>query len=90
MSIKQFFALIGFGFVLVWAAVGLGTAVLCLIGAAVFAALAGIVEGDVDLAEVQDRVRQGRQQVSSAVSASAAPPPPPPPRPAPVRARRVR
>ncbi|HZG34855.1 MAG TPA: hypothetical protein VEY87_03335 [Gaiellaceae bacterium] len=46
----------------VWIAVGFGSAVLCLVGAAVFYAAVLLVRGDVDLAEVQTRLggRGGR------------------------------
>jgi len=93
MSLKQFFALLGFAFVVVWAAIGLGTAILCLLGAGVFAALGAVVSGQIDLAAVQERVRQGREEVASVVAPAPGPPSPtyaPPPPPAPVRARRVR
>jgi len=55
---KQFFALLGFAFVAAWIAFGFGDAVLCLLGAAVFAALAAIAQGELDLGEVQSRLRQ--------------------------------
>ena len=91
MSLKQFFALLGFAFVVVWSAIGLGTAILCLLGAGVFATLGAVITGQIDLAVVQERVRQGREEVASVVSpARPSTPYAPPPPPAPVRARRVR
>jgi hypothetical protein len=59
MTLKQYLGLLGFLFVAAWAGFDLGVALLCLLGAALFAGAAAIVQGDVDLAEVQDRVRTG-------------------------------
>lgn len=62
MTSSQFAAALGFAFVGVWIAMGFGSAVLCLVGAAVFYAVVLLVRGDVDLAEVQSRLggRGGR------------------------------
>ncbi|MEJ7568497.1 MAG: hypothetical protein WKF41_09565 [Gaiellaceae bacterium] len=62
MTSSQFAAALGFAFVAVWIAMGFGSAVLCLAGAAVFYAVVLLVRGDVDLAEVQSRLggRGGR------------------------------
>ncbi len=62
MTPSQFAAALGFAFVAVWIAMGFGSAVLCLVGAAVFYAVVLLVRGDVDLAEVQSRLggRGGR------------------------------
>ncbi len=57
MNLKQFLALIGFLFVFSWIAFSFGEAILCLVGAGVFYALAAFLQGDLDLAEVQARVR---------------------------------
>ena len=59
MTIKQFSALLGFLFVAVWIAQNLGYALLCLVGAALFGAIAAIVEGELDLGELQGRLRRG-------------------------------
>lgn len=59
MTTRQFFALVGFLFVAVWVAAGFGAALLCLVGAALFAAVAAIVEGELDLGELQDRLPRG-------------------------------
>lgn len=58
MSLKQFAAFIGFAFVAVWIGFDFGDAVLCLVGAAVFYAGAGVALGEVDLAGVQDRLQR--------------------------------
>lgn len=62
MTSSQFAAALGFAFVAVWIAMGFGSAVLCLVGAAVLYAVVLLVRGDVDLAEVQSRLggRGGR------------------------------
>lgn len=62
MTSSQFAAALGFAFVVVWIGMGFGSAVLCLVGAAVFYAVVLLVRGDVDLAEVQSRLggRAGR------------------------------
>ena len=58
MITKQFATALGFAFVAAWAAFGFGDAILCLIGAAVFAAAAAFWQGELDLAELQERVSQ--------------------------------
>ena len=69
---RAFAAAIGFAFVAAWIAFSFGEAILCLLGAAVFWAVAAVIEGDVDLGELQSRLR-GRDEASSM--------PPPQPRP---------
>ncbi|UJA19091.1 hypothetical protein HJD18_01965 [Thermoleophilia bacterium SCSIO 60948] len=58
---NQFAALLGFLFAAVWAIAGLGDAVLCLLGAAAFTAIAAYMRGELDLGEVGDRL-QGSQR----------------------------
>jgi hypothetical protein len=48
-------AILGFAFVAAWIGFNLGYAVLCLLGAGVFYALAGVAAGNVDLGELQER-----------------------------------
>ena len=55
MTSTQFAAVLGFAFVAVWIAVGFGSAVLCLVGAAGFYAAVLFLRGDLDLAELQSR-----------------------------------
>jgi hypothetical protein len=57
MTRSQHLALLGFAFVAAWAAFGVGTALLCVAGAALFAAAGAVLDGDLDLGELQDRVR---------------------------------
>jgi hypothetical protein len=56
MTDRHFAALMGFAFVAAWVTLNFGYALLCLIGAGVFYALAAVLEGDIDLGELQSRV----------------------------------
>jgi len=58
MNTRHLAALLGFAFVAAWIALNFGYALLCLIGAGVFYALAAVLEGDIDLGELQSRVSQ--------------------------------
>jgi hypothetical protein len=58
MNTRHLAALLGFAFVAAWIALSFGYALLCLIGAGVFYALAAVLDGDVDLGELQSRVTQ--------------------------------
>lgn len=53
---KYLAAILGFAFVAAWIRFGFGDAVLCLLGAAIFYAVASFLEGDLDLAELQGRL----------------------------------
>jgi hypothetical protein len=55
---KQYAALVGFLFAVVWIALGFGDAVLCLIGAGAFYGAAAVVLGELDLGEVQRRLQR--------------------------------
>jgi len=61
MTPRQFAALLGFLFAAAWTGFGFGEAILCLVGAGVFAGLlyAGeaFLRGDIDLGDVQSRLR---------------------------------
>jgi hypothetical protein len=59
MTTRQFAALLGFGFVAAWIALNFGYAILCLAGAASFYGAAAVVQGEVDLGELQRRLRGG-------------------------------
>ncbi len=56
MTPQQFSALLGFLFVAAWAALSLGDAILCLIGAAIFYAASGVYRGELDIGELQQRI----------------------------------
>ncbi len=68
MTTRQFAALLGFLFAAAWIGFGFGDAILCLVGAGVFAGLlyAGeaLLRGDIDLGDVQSRVRSAAPQTS--------------------------
>ena len=70
---KNLAAILGFAFVGIWIASDFGDAVLCLLGSAVFYAVASFLEGDFDLADIQGRLRSDDPN-------PAAPPPRPRPR----------
>jgi hypothetical protein len=59
MTTKQFTGVLGFGFVAAWIALNVGYAILCLVGAVVFYGAAVVLQGEVDLGEVQRRLRSG-------------------------------
>lgn len=56
MSSKQFATLLGFLFVAAWVGFSFGEAVLCLLGGGLFYVIAGLVQGDLDLGDLQSRV----------------------------------
>jgi hypothetical protein len=60
LNSQQLAALLGFLFVAAWAALGLGDAVLCLLGAAVFGAAAAFYSGELDLTGLQQRASASR------------------------------
>jgi len=68
MNQKPMLAALGFAFTAAWIGFNFGYAVLCLVGAAVFYAAGSFAQGDLDVAEVQDRLRgtgQGGSRVAS-------------------------
>ena len=72
---KYLAAVLGFAFVAAWIAFSFGDAILCLLGAALFYAVASFLEGDLDLADLQSRLP------SSRTTTPTAPPTRPRPRP---------
>ncbi len=56
MSLKQYLGLLGFLFVAAWIAFNLGDAILCLVGAAIFAIGGALLQGEIDVAALQTRV----------------------------------
>jgi len=58
MSTRHLAALLGFAFVATWIALNFGYALLCMLGAGAFYAIASVLEGDIDLGELQARVTQ--------------------------------
>lgn len=53
---RHFAALLGFAFVAAWIGFNFGYAILCLLGAGAFYALAGVLQGSIDLGELQARL----------------------------------
>lgn len=64
MNIKQYLALLGFLFVAAWIGFNFGDAILCLVGAGVFYAVGAVLQGELDLGDVQSRIIQRSQSTS--------------------------
>lgn len=60
INLKYYLGLIGFLFVAAWIGFNFGDAILCLVGALAFYAVGSVLEGDVDLGEVQARMQRSR------------------------------
>ena len=60
ITIKQLSGLLGFLFVAAWIGFNFGDAILCLVGAVVFYLIGGVLEGAVDLGEVQSRFQRSQ------------------------------
>jgi hypothetical protein len=58
ITLKHYLGLLGFLFVAAWIAFDFGRAVLCLVGAVVFYLIGEVVQGELDLGEVQARIRR--------------------------------
>ena len=58
MNLKQFLALLGFLFVAAWIAFNFGDAILCLVSAALFYAFGAVLEGEINLGEMQSRIQR--------------------------------
>lgn len=59
MNLKHLLALLGFLFVAAWIAFdNFGYAILCLVGAAVFYVAGAVLQGELDLGEMQSRVQR--------------------------------
>ncbi len=58
ITLKHYLGLLGFLFVAAWIAFDFGRAVLCLVGAVVFYLIGEVVQGDLDLGEMQARIRR--------------------------------
>jgi hypothetical protein len=59
---KHFAALMGFAFVAAWIGFGFGEAILCLLGAVLFYCFAAVVDGELDLGELQARLSGGQRR----------------------------
>jgi hypothetical protein len=60
MNLKQFLGLLGFLFVAAWIVFNFGYAVLCLVGAGVFYAIGAVLQGELDLGDVQSRIQRSQ------------------------------
>jgi hypothetical protein len=61
IDLKLYLGLLGFLFVAAWIGFNnFGYAVLCLVGAAVFYAIGAVLQGEIDLGDVQARVRRSQ------------------------------
>jgi|HubBroStandDraft_6_1064221.scaffolds.fasta_scaffold09345_5 hypothetical protein len=58
ITLKHYLGLLGFLFVAAWIAFDFGRAVLCLVGAVVFYLIGEVVQGELDLGEMQARIRR--------------------------------
>jgi hypothetical protein len=60
MNLKQFLGLLGFLFVAAWIAFNFGYAILCLVGAGLFYAIGAVLQGELDLGDVQSRIQRSQ------------------------------
>lgn len=60
INLKYYLGLLGFLFVAAWITLDFGDAVLCLLGAIVFYAIGSVLEGEIDLGEMQARMQRSR------------------------------
>ena len=63
----------GFAFVAAWIGFGFGHALLCLLGAAIAWLAVSILDGELDLGEMQNRLRREDAPPTAAPSPGAAP-----------------
>ena len=60
INLKYYLGLLGFLFVAAWITLDFGDAILCLVGAIVFYAVGSVLEGEIDLGEMQARMQRSR------------------------------
>ena len=60
INLKQFLGLLGFLFVAAWIVFNFGYAILCLVGAGVFYAIGAVLQGELDLGDVQSRIQRSQ------------------------------
>ncbi|GAC1322306.1 MAG: hypothetical protein NVSMB25_17260 [Thermoleophilaceae bacterium] len=56
ITTKHLAALLGFAFAAAWIGFDFGNAILCLIGAGVFYAVAAFLQGELDVSDIQTRL----------------------------------
>jgi hypothetical protein len=62
LDLKHILALLGFLFVAAWIAFNFGYAVLCLVGAGLFYAVGALLQGEIDLGDVQGRIQNQQRR----------------------------
>ena len=62
MTVRHHLALIGFLFVAAWIGFNFGDAILCLVGAIVFYIVGSVLEGELDLGEMQSRFQRSSSE----------------------------
>jgi hypothetical protein len=60
IDLKHFLGLLGFLFVAAWIAFNFGYAVLCLVGAGAFYAVGAVLQGELQLGDVQSRIQRSQ------------------------------
>lgn len=60
MNDQRFAALLGFAFAAAWIGFGFGEAILCLVGAGLFYAVARFMGGELELESMRERVEGAR------------------------------
>lgn len=60
MNLKQFLGLLGFLFVAAWIGFNFGYAILCLVGAGLFYAIGALLQGELDLGDIQSRIQRSQ------------------------------
>ncbi|MBV9415438.1 MAG: hypothetical protein JO363_10720 [Solirubrobacterales bacterium] len=60
INLKYYLGLLGFLFVAAWITLDFGDAILCLVGAIVFYAVGSVLEGEIDLGDMQARMQRSR------------------------------
>ncbi len=60
INLKQFLGLLGFLFVAAWIVFNFGYAILCLVGAGLFYAIGAVLQGELDLGDVQSRIQRSQ------------------------------
>lgn len=66
INVKHLAAVVGFLFVAMWIITNFGYAVLCLVGAAIFYAVAAFMQGELDVGDIQSRLGVGGPSQPSA------------------------
>ncbi len=61
ITVKHYLGLLGFLFVAAWIGFDFGRAVLCLVGAVIFYLIGEVLQGELDLGEMQARMRRSTQ-----------------------------